>query len=226
MAKKAQNERQTEQRDTSAEPKTFRLDRSVLRYIFRMLALLILLAWALMNVGSVSGAVGRIGTLLFPFLLGGGMAFLMNTLLRPLEAQWNRLRRGKGARLKRPICLSLSAVIVVGLLFAVAFIMIPSLRESGNEFVRNVPVYVEEVEQWGMNVVQFAAKYNVVLPEYAIDAEALTEKITAFINREGSGIITVTLGAATSILSGLIDVLLAFVFALYLLAKKKWSQHT
>ena len=174
-----------------------------------------------MNFGSVVSVVGRIGTLFFPFLLGGGMAFLMNTLLRPLEAQWDRLRRGKGARLKRLICLSLSAVIVVGLLFAVAFIMIPSLRESGNEFVRSVPAYVEEVEQWWMNVVQFAAKYNIVLPEYAIDAESLTEKITVFINREGSGIITVTLGAATSILSGLIDVLLAFVFALYLLAKKE-----
>lgn len=93
----------------------------------------------------------------------------------------------KGARLKRLICLSLSAVIVVGPLFAVAFIMIPSLRASGNEFVRNVPAYVEEIEQRWTNVVQFAAKYNVVLPEYAIDAEALTEKITAFINREGTG---------------------------------------
>ena len=221
MEKKTQNERQSDQRDASAEPKAFRLDRSALRYVFCSLALLILLAWALMNFGSVVSVVGRIGTLFFPFLLGGGMAFLMNTLLRPLEAQWDRLRRGKGARLKRLICLSLSAVIVVGLLFAVAFIMIPSLRESGNEFVRSVPAYVEEVEQWWMNVVQFAAKYNIVLPEYAIDAEALTEKITAFINREGSGIITVTLGAATSILSGLIDVLLAFVFALYLLAKKE-----
>lgn len=81
----------------------------------------------------------------------------------------------KGVRLKRLICLSLSAVIVVGLLFAVAFIMIPSLRASGNECVRNVPAYVEKIEQWWTNVVQLAAKYNAALPEYAIDAEALTE---------------------------------------------------
>ena len=89
------SEHQSEQRDTSAEPKTFRLDRSDLRYVFCSLALLILLAWALMNFGSVVSVVGRIGTLFFPFLLGGGMAFLMNTLLRPLEAQWDRLRRGR-----------------------------------------------------------------------------------------------------------------------------------
>ena len=77
-----------------------------------------------------------------------------------------------------------------------------------------------------MVTVHFAAKYNIVLPEYAIDSDLLIEKITAFINDEGSGIITVTWGAPTSILSGLVDVLLAFVFALYLLAKKKWLQPT
>ena len=207
--------------DASAEQKGARLDRSTIRLIFRLLALLILFAWALINSGSVVNAVKKIGTLLFPFLLGGGMAFLINTLLKPLEARWDRLRRGRSARLKRPVCLILSVVIVIGLLFAVAFIMIPSLRKSGNEFVRSVPTYVEEIERWWANAVQFAAKYNIVLPEYAIDADGLTAKITAFINREGGGIITVTLGAASSILSVLIDVLLAFVFALYLLAKKE-----
>ena len=82
MKKKTQSERQSEQRDTSAEPKTFRIDRSVLHYVFCSLALLILLAWTLMNFGSVAGAVGRIGKLLFPFLLGGGMAFRWRALFQ------------------------------------------------------------------------------------------------------------------------------------------------
>ena len=42
-----------------------------------------------MNFGSVVSVVGRIGTLFFLFLLGSGMAFLMNTLLRPLESAEN-----------------------------------------------------------------------------------------------------------------------------------------
>lgn len=63
-------------------------------------------------------------------------------------------------------------------------------------------------------------KYNIVLPEYAIDSDLLIEKVTALISDEGSGILTVTWGAATSVLSALVDVLLGLVFALYLLAKE------
>jgi hypothetical protein len=44
--------------------------------------------------------------------------------------------------------------------------MIPSLRESGDEFIQNIPLYVEEIGRWWTDVVQFAAKYNIVLPEY------------------------------------------------------------
>ena len=47
------------------------------------------------------------------------------------------------------------------------------------------------------------------------------EKIASLINDRGSGIITVTWGATTSLLSGVVNVLLAFVFAMYLLAQKE-----
>lgn len=64
-------------------------------------------------------------------------------------------------------------------------------------------------------------KYNIILPEYAINSDLLIEKVTTLISDEESGILTVTWGAATSVLSVLVDVLLGLVFALYLLAKKE-----
>ncbi len=99
--------------------------------------------------------------------------------------------------------------------------MIPSLRESSDEFIQNIPLYVEEIGRWWAGVVQFAAKYNIILPEYAINSDLLIEKVTTLISDEESGILTVTWGAATSVLSVLVDVLLGLVFALYLLAKKE-----
>lgn len=104
--------------------------------------------------------------------------------------------------------------------------MIPSLRESGGEFIQNIPIYVDEIGGWWADTVHFAAKYNIVLPEYAIDSDLLIEKITAFINDEGSGIITVTWGAATSILSGLVDVLWRLFLRCICWQKKKWLQPT
>ena len=196
-------------------------DETIIRYIIRAFLLLIVFAWALVNIDAVLCFLGKVLALFTPFLIGGAIAFLINVVLRPMECCWNKACRKAPAKLTRPVCLTASTVLILGILFAVVFMMLPSLRESGDEFIQNIPVYVEEIGRWWAGVVQFAAKYNIVLPEYVIDSDLLIEKVTALISDEKSGILTVTWGAATSVLSVFVDVLLGLVFALYLLAKKE-----
>ena len=215
MIQKTQNE--DNQNEISAPQES----RALLREILRALVLFAVFVWALVNLYAVLGFLGRVLALFTPFLIGGAIAFLINVVLRPVENVWNRVCTKAPAKLTRPVCLTASTVLVLGLLFAVVFMMLPSLRESVNEFIRNTPAYVEEIGRWWTGVVRFAANYNIVLPAYAIDSDRLIERITALISTEGSGILTVTWGAATSVVSVLVDVLVGFVFALYLLAKKE-----
>ena len=196
-------------------------DETIIHYIIRALLLLIVFAWALVNLDTVLRFLGKTIALFTPFLIGGVIAFLINVVLRPLECCWKKVCRKAPAKLTRPVCLTASTVLALGILFAVVFMMIPSLRESVDEFIQNMPVYMEEIERWWTGVAQFAAKYNIVLPEYAIDSDLLLEKVTALISDEKNVILTVTWGAATSVLSVLLDVFLGLVFALYLLAKKE-----
>ena len=215
----------TESKDAHSLLKTGKMDKGMLRRIILALFLLVLFGWALVNLKSVLHFLGKITSLLAPFLIGGGIAFLINVVMRPMEHYWKKLWRNTKStlplKLTRPVCLVLSTLFTLGILFAVVFMMIPGLRQSIEGFIGNIPMYVEEVGRWWGNIVQFAERYNIVLPEYAVDTEALVEKIASLINDRGSGIITVTWGATTSLLSGVVNVLLAFVFAMYLLAQKE-----
>ena len=215
----------TESKDAHSLLKSEKMDKGMLRRIILALFLLVLFGWALVNLKSVLHFLGKITSLLAPFLIGGGIAFLINVVMRPMEHYWKKLWRNTKStlplKLTRPVCLVLSTLFTLGILFAVVFLMIPGLRQSIEGFIGNIPMYVEEVGRWWGNIVQFAERYNIVLPEYAVDTEALVEKIASLINDRGSGIITVTWGATTSLLSGVVNVLLAFVFAMYLLAQKE-----
>lgn len=120
-------------------------DETIIRYIIRALLLLIVFAWALVNLAAVLRFSGKVLALFTPFLIGGAIAFLINVVLRPLECCWNRVCRKVPAKLTRPVCLTASSVLVLGILFAVVFMMLPSLRESGDEFIQNIPLYVDEI---------------------------------------------------------------------------------
>ena len=197
------------------------LDKETARYIFHALLLTLVFAWALVNLHGVLQFLGRVLGVLSPFLMGGAFAFVINILLRPLERTWHRVCKKAPEKLTRPVCLTLSTLLVLGIMFAVVFMMLPSLQESGNEFVQNLPGYVEKLGQWWAGAVQLAARYGIVLPEYAPDTDLLMDKITTLLHTQGGGLLTVTLGAASSVLASLVNVLLALVFALYLLAKKE-----
>lgn len=123
MAKKTQST-ETDRRDIAAPPENRPLDKSIVRYIIRALLLIILFAWALINLDAVMKFLGKVISLFSPFLIGGGIAFLINVVLNPLERCWNKVCKKAPAKLARPVCLTLSAVLVFGILFAVVFMMI------------------------------------------------------------------------------------------------------
>ena len=165
MEKKPQNTAGNRNEDPAPQGSKWP-DKAIIRYIIRALVLFVVFVWAMANLDAVLRFLGKVLALFTPFLIGGGIAFLINVVLRPLECCWNKVCRKAPAKLARPVCLTASTVLVLGILFAVVFMMIPSLRESGDEFIQNIPLYVEEIGRWWTDVVQFAAKYNIVLPEY------------------------------------------------------------
>ena len=53
-------------------------DETIIRYIIRAFLLLIVFAWALVNLDAVLCFLGKVLALFTPFLIGGAIAFLIN----------------------------------------------------------------------------------------------------------------------------------------------------
>ena len=118
MAKKPQNTAGDRNEDPAPQGSKW-LDKTIIRYITRALVLLIVFAWALVNLDAVLRFLGKVLALFTPFLIGGAIAFLINVVLRPLECCWNKVCRKAPAKLTRHVCLTASTVFVLGILFAV-----------------------------------------------------------------------------------------------------------
>ena len=118
MEKKPQNTASDRNEDPAPQGSKWP-DKTIIRYITRTLVLLIVFAWALVNLDAVLRFLGKVLALFTPFLIGGAIAFLINVVLRPLECCWNKVCRKTPAKLARPVCLTASTVLVLGILFAI-----------------------------------------------------------------------------------------------------------
>ena len=227
---KTQSE-QPKQRETQNSHVYHRLslDSRSFRRLLTLAVAIILIAWGVSNLDKIGGFLEKIASVLAPFLIGFGIAYLINVLLRPAEKLWDKLwdklSKGKANniadKLRRPVCMVLCTVLLLGVVFAVVFMIVPGLKESIVSFADNVPSYVDKVGGWWDNATEFAARYDVTLPPLEIDAEEVVSRIGKYLSETGSVFLNKTIETTTSILGTVVNILLAFVFALYLLAQKE-----
>ena len=201
------------------------LNKKTMQRIMLLITFAVLLFWGLYNISTIGGLFSNLFSLLAPLLIGICIAFVLNLMMVALERLWDRaLSRWNSpwnCKLKRPVCLTLTMVLFLGIIFAIFFILIPRLEEAGTTMVANIPTYVAQIQAWWTNLSDFASEHGVTLPELSLNAENVKETITGFLQEKGDSVVNTTLNITTSIVGALVNVLLALVFSLYLLAQKE-----
>ena len=193
------------------------LNKKNIKRIMLLIAFAALLYWGLNNLKWISGVLGSLLDLLSPLLIGICIAFVLNLMMVALERLWDRglikWNSPWNAKLKRPVCLTLTLLLFLGIIFAIFFILIPRLEEAGTTMVANIPTYVNQIQVWWTNLSDFAAEHGVTLPELSLSADQVKDTITGFLQEKGDSVVNTTLNITTSILSALVNFLLALVFS-------------
>ena len=201
------------------------LNKKNIKRILLLVACAIILYWALNNLSTLGKLLGSFFSLFSPLLIGAGIAYVMNLLLKAIERLWDMaLKKAPElwrVKLKRPICLTATILLFLGIIFAIFFILIPRLEEAGSTLIANVPGYITQIQNWWGSLVDFAAGHGVTLPELSMNVEDATKFISKILSSDSSNVVNTTIDITTSILGALVNILLALVFSVYMLAQKE-----
>ena len=188
------------------------ISKKTVKRILLIITFTVVLIWAVYNHKLLFKYIGELYALFSPFVIGLCIAYVVNVIMRPIERMWLKvLSKCKGKwveKLKRPICLLLSILLIIGIILAVVFLIIPELSDSISSLVSMIPSYAAEVESWWE-----------ALSERLVDLN--TDKLIEFPKDGGTAVINTTLSATTSIVTAVINFVLALAFSIYVLAQKE-----
>lgn len=197
------------------------ISKKTVKRILLIIAFTVILIWAVYNHKLLFKYIGELYALISPFVIGLCIAYVVNVIMRPIERMWMKLlSRFKGKwveKLKRPICLLLSILLIIGIILAVVFLIIPELSESVSSLVSMIPSYVTEIESWWEALSERLVKYGVDLPQFNFNPDKLID----FLKDGGTAVLNTTLSATTSIVTAVINFVLALAFSIYVLAQKE-----
>ena len=179
------------------------LNKKNMKRIALLIAFGLLLYWGLNHPGQAGQMLSTVFSIFLPFLLGGCLAFLLNVILRPVERGWRRAwgkRYGpRQKRAQRPVCLLVSTLLLVGVVFAIFFIVVPALKDSVVNFVSLLPSRLAHLEHWWNNLAGFLEAHSIQLPEFSLNSAELQNNITSFLSKYGEDFLNTTIGITSSI---------------------------
>lgn len=160
-----------------------------------------------------------------PFIVGAAIAFVLNILMSRIERIcFSKADGGFIAKIKRPISICGSLLLIVLVVTLVVLIVFPQLGRTIKEIGMQIPVFLNEAYVWLEK--QFVAYPEILkqlgrLEEMEFDWNSIISAVAGFMTNGLGSVITSTFTVASSIVGGVVNAVIAFIFAFYILAQKE-----
>lgn len=160
-----------------------------------------------------------------PLILGCVIAYVVNILMSCYERHMpSKGKRPLKKSARRTLCMALAFATVAAGLIALIILILPQLITCFQVLLQAIPEAVETVYAWAeekFHISAVLASHNLTLPQTSADWETmLTENAEALLNGVG-GVMGVVVTTATSVVSGVVTLFMALIFAVYLLTGKE-----
>ena len=179
-----------------------------------------LLVVALWKFDVVLDVLKTIGQIIFPFILGGAIVFVINVPMSFLEKKIfeNVKKKNKIVRkLKRPISLILTIVLVVGVIALVMFGVIPQLTRTMGTLVTSINDFIPQMQSWIGEFFHNNQEIMNLVDQIEFDPDQAIKWGISLLGNGAGNMMNTTMSAVGSIVSGVATFFFGFAFACYIL---------
>lgn len=162
---------------------------------------------------------------IFPFVLGGAIAFVLNVPMsfveRHLFSEEKTEKKPVLKKLARPVSMVLILMAVIGVIVLVMFVLIPQLGKTFANLGQSIQEFIPKVQIWVNDIFHGNKEIMEWVNTLEFDWDKIMSTGIDFLGYGAGSVLDSTITAAKSIVSSLTTFFIAFVFALYILLQKE-----
>lgn len=157
--------------------------------------------------------------IVFPFILGGAMAFILNIPMHFLEGRL--FAKAKKKKLVRPVSLVLSILFVVAILQIVLVVVIPEIAATFAGISKNIEAFLPKLEQWLTEAFPDSEQLELWIESLEFNWDKILQSAVNFLKNGAGNVLSSTVTVAKTVISSLMNFFVGFVFACYILLQKE-----
>lgn len=200
------------------------LNKENVRKLKELIVFTIVIMIALWKYPVVLSGLKFILNIIFPFLMGGAIAFILNVPMHFLEEKIfgsERAQKKVVQRIARPLSLALTILLVVGIIVMVMFVVIPELGATILTLGKSIQDFVPKVQEWCEKFFHDNKEVMVWAESLNMDWQKILNSVIGFFKNGAGDVLNSTMSAARNLVSAVTTFFIAFVFACYILLQKE-----
>ncbi len=208
------------------EPNMDWLNKKTTKNILLIAFVIILMGVAIFNFRALFAGLGKLISILFPFILGAAMAFIFNVPLRSIETRILK----KDFKGKRAVSVLLTLILILAIIAAALLVIVPQMIDSISQLIVEIKgiasaFSVEAATQAIIHRFPWSERFiadKTIQFDYVGILNKITDFLTNMISDSGEGSMLSSLtGIIGTIVSGFATFLIGFAFSIYCLFRKE-----
>lgn len=194
------------------------LNRENMKKILILCFCVILMFVAFEKIEGIFSIIGKFIDLIFPFILGGCIAFVFNVPLKKIEG--TLFKNKPDFKGKRAISYILSLLIVIAVLGLATFVIVPELIETTKQLTDQVPAIIKQAQAFITEFTEKNPEIEKLTKDINFDYEELYKKVITVLTGV-TGVLSSTVDFVGGIVSGFATFFIGFAFSIYILFRKE-----
>ena len=201
------------------------LSRETVKRIKGLIVFAALVVACLWKYDVVVSVLAFIFHVIFPFVLGGAIAFILNVPMNFIQRHLFAPERVERHKIQKKIARPVSMLIVIfgvfGIVALVMFVLIPQLGDTFSNLGSSIQAFIPKVQEWAEKLFHDNKEIMTWVNSLKFDWNKIMDAGIDFFKNGAGSVLDSTITAAKSIVSGITTFFIAFVFAVYILLQKE-----
>ncbi len=163
--------------------------------------------------------------LIYPFLMGGAIAFILNVPMRAIEKHLlPKVKRFDSFR--RACSYLITLILLIGIISLALFVITPQVSATIKLVIERVPGFFQSFQGWLYDKTSSIPNVQAYINELDINWSSVSSHAINIIKTAGATVLSSGVGIVSGIIGGVTNFVIAFIFSIYLiLQKEKLGSH-
>lgn len=190
------------------------------KWLIRIFVSCTLIYLGIRHIDTLAGATAWLLDLFLPLIWGIALALIFNVPMRPIEKRLFPHNR-KFKKLRRPLAIALSLLLIFGLFIGIAFLVIPALADAAVIVTENLTLLFTRLTDTDRNIILSRLPFCGWLENYSINWEHLNTQLRQRTGTFREQSVDIAISTLLSVIDIITNFFVGLAISIYLLFHKE-----